>query len=171
MATRRVRDADQQATYAAELQVRVLLDTAVAVDDWSFDFHGYNMTLPMERKFTCIESVRSYIDKVCALRSVRDKFPGFSAPSVREMKKDARRAYYQMGVINVSVENRGLKDPQLRELTVLHELAHHFAPGDAHGAEFRGAFVFLVRECMGQELAMVLGEQFYEQVGKPFAVI
>jgi putative metallohydrolase (TIGR04338 family) len=44
----------------------------------------------------------------------------------------------------------------MRELVILHELAHHLAPGDAHGAAFVARFVHLVGELIGDEAAFLL---------------
>lgn len=162
-------DRDKNAVYAAEQQVRQLMDTAEEVDDWTLDFHGYTMTLPQERKFADLASIERYYGQVCTLTRVQERWPGVKAPKVAERT--------EMGAAHYETWNRTVKIPMKwngrwaqRELVVLHELAHHMTPYDGHGAEFRGAYVFLVGVCMGQEIGMVLGEQMYEQVGTPFPV-
>jgi hypothetical protein len=164
-----MRDPDKEAAYTAEQQVRELMDMAVEVEDWTFDFHGYTMQLPQERKFASLESIRSYVNAVCNLSQVRARFPGRGTPKVAEHDYIDIASYtHHDETINI----RTHKDSkwQQRELIVLHELAHHMAKGDGHGPEWRGAFVFLIDECMGRQMAMVMGEQFYAQVGAPFAV-
>jgi putative metallohydrolase (TIGR04338 family) len=44
----------------------------------------------------------------------------------------------------------------MRELVVLHELAHHLTPGDQHGSAFVATFVELVAELVGTEAAFLL---------------
>jgi hypothetical protein len=45
-------------------------------------------------------------------------------------------------------------------LTVLHELAHLYSPGDRHGAKFCAAYVLLVRQFVGEEAANMLTGDF-----------
>jgi putative metallohydrolase (TIGR04338 family) len=51
----------------------------------------------------------------------------------------------------------------MRELVVLHELAHHLTPDDpGHGAQFVGALLTLVAEIIGPEAALVLQAALHE---------
>ncbi len=45
----------------------------------------------------------------------------------------------------------------MREVVILHEIAHHLTPGgDAHGLKFRAAFLHLVTEIIGPEAGFAL---------------
>lgn len=165
-------DPDQKMTYAAEHQVCRLMDTAVEVEDWFIDFHGYRMELPQERKFADLASIQRYYEQVVQLDKVQERFPGIVAPKVRE-RATMDHAHYSPLEQAVYIPMKWNGRWAQRELVVLHELAHHFTPVmcESHGAEFRGAYVFLVQAAMGQSMALVLGEQMVEQVGKPWRLV
>ena len=79
---RRGVDPDKDDVYAAEWQMRAVLDLANQVEDRTYNFHGHMMELPDERKFADLESIQRYYDAVCQLDAVQKEWPGVKAPEV-----------------------------------------------------------------------------------------
>jgi putative metallohydrolase (TIGR04338 family) len=147
-----------------------------------FQVAGSSVVLPVERKFANLADVQGYVDLVLAAEGLPQMV------RVRD-RKCAGKAHYQgtpgttgnvdtyEGVIAVP-----LKDYRIsREMTVLHELAHHVTalaylkalrawvpfpvPGGkrvglpsytAHGPEFRQSFLGLLDRHMACEVAFAL---------------
>ncbi|MGZ8803171.1 MAG: TIGR04338 family metallohydrolase [Mycobacterium sp.] len=151
------RDAQRARVYAAEEFVRTLFDRTAEHGDPVVDFFGTRLTLPPEARFASAEAVQRYVDDVLAHQAVRGRWPAAASLRVRP-RKGAAAAHYQ------SVENdatiavpEGRTVWALRELVVLHEIAHHLADSDPpHGAEFVAAFCELAATVMGAEVAYVL---------------
>ena len=140
--------ADQtKQVYSAERAVRGVLDRVAASEDpITVTVAGSSLVIPLERKFGRIEDIQCYVDRVC------DKV-GCTPPRVRP-RKSIKSAHYQGGEIAIPTnENQaaGKSGWAMREIVVLHELAHHLTRGDSHGGQFVGAFLKLIREFMGQE--------------------
>lgn len=156
-------DTDKKKAYHAEFDLRAIYDLADKVSDWSYDFYGYTMTLPRERKFGDLDSIRNYYKKVLELTSVREAFPGKAAPGVA-FTHGTQHAYHRSGTVYFNDKNRGGRW-QMREIVVLHELAHYLSPVSGHGPEFRGVFAFLTGAVMGPETEMLLGSLFHQYCG------
>lgn len=148
-----MRDTQRAKVYAAEEFVRTLFDRAAQHGSRSIDFFGTALTLPPEARFASVESVRRYVDDVLALTAVRDRWPDAAQVAVRA-RRGQTAAHYESGTIAVP-EKHGTW--ALRELVVLHELAHHLAGGGAaHGREFVGTMTELAGWVMGPEAQHVL---------------
>lgn len=144
-------DRDRAAVYAAEDQLVAALDRGGT--DATVDFFGSHLTLPAERKFADLDSVRRYLENVVKLPAVGARWPNASAPTVRN-RKGPRKAHYADGVIALPIDERWAA----RESVVLHELAHHFTIHDvasAHDAVFVTAYVFLLESVMGFEVGLL----------------
>ena len=121
---------------------------------------GSHLTLPPERKFASLESVQTYVDAVLALGWIRARWTRAAAPVFVRSRAGQAKAHYERfpGMIAVPLHEGGTAWA-LRELVVLHELAHHLA-ADAdevpHGAEFTGRMVELVGGIVGEEAAFLL---------------
>ena len=157
------RDAQRAAVYAAEQFVRTLFDRADEHGSRAVDFFGTALTLPPEGRFGSVAAVGEYVDKVMALPAVRDRWP-VAPVRVRE-RRGATAAHYETGdgtaVIAVPEEPTRWA---LRELVVLHEIAHHLCPaGPAHGGEFVSAFCELAGMVMGPEVGHVLRVVYVKQ--------
>lgn len=149
--------------YASELHLRQVLDIADETEERTYDFYGYSMQLPETRKFWTLESVAAYYQRVCSLAQVQRNWPGIEAPAVRPRKGGSVAHYEQLTqTVAIYIANRAAAIP---ELLVLHELAHHLEH-DGHGPLFRGAFIFLVQEAIGPELAMILAAGYVEETGE-----
>ncbi|WNG82285.1 TIGR04338 family metallohydrolase [Mycobacterium sp. ITM-2016-00316] len=148
-----MRDSQRVKVYAAEEFVRTLFDRVAQHGNGSIDFFGTALTLPPEARFASVESVRRYVDDVLAMPAVRERWPGAGQLAVRA-RRGQTAAHYESGTIAVPA---GDSTWALREMVVLHEIAHHLAgPGAPHGREFVGAMTELAGWVMGPEVQHVL---------------
>ena len=146
------RDRDRAAVYAAEDQFVATLERAGA--GAAIEFFGSTLTIPAERKFADLDSVRRYLETVCALPAVTMRWPDVAVPSVRE-RRGPRQAHYCDGVIALPIGERWAG----RESVVLHELAHHLVQAEAataHDTVFVSAYVVLIEAAMGPEAALLM---------------
>jgi putative metallohydrolase (TIGR04338 family) len=89
---------------------------------------------------------------------VRRQWPATSPLTVRE-RRAATAAHYEQrdGIGVIAVPDRGTADWAMRELVVLHEVAHHLSDaGPAHGPAFVATMCTLAELVMGPELGHVL---------------
>ena len=151
------RDTQRSKVYAAEEFVRTLFDRAGERGNCAIEFFGTNLTLPPEARFSSVETVQRYVDDVLALRSVRERWPGAAALTVRP-RRGLTAAHYERDAegATIAVPERRTSWA-LRELVVLHEVAHHLCDADPpHGPEFVATFCELAEAVMGPEVAHVL---------------
>lgn len=146
------RDSQRSKVYGAEEFARTLFDRAAEHGSGVIDFFGTSLTLPPEARFGSVADVQRYVDQVLAMPSVQA-----SALTVRP-RRGAKAAHYEnrdgTGVIAVPEQTTRWA---LRELVVLHEVAHHLSPVDpAHGPQFAATFVELAGTVMGPEAGHVL---------------
>ncbi|BBX64572.1 hypothetical protein MSAS_37460 [Mycobacterium saskatchewanense] len=152
------RDSQRAKVYAAEEFVRTLFDRAAEHGSPAVEFFGTQLTLPPEGRFGSIASVQRYVDDVLALPGVRRQWPDASPLSVRP-RRAASAAHYESrdGAGVIAVPDRGTADWALRELVVLHEVAHHLCQAEPpHGPHFVATFCELAELVMGPELGHVL---------------
>ena len=151
------RDTQRAKVYAAEEFVRTLFDRAAEHGNRVVDFFGTQLTLPPEGRFASAAAVQSYVDDVLAHPAVRDRWPGAWALTVRA-RRGTTAAHYECSEDDavIAVPDR-LANWALRELVVLHEIAHHLNDAEpAHGPEFVGTFCELADAVMGPEVGHVL---------------
>lgn len=146
------RDTQRAKVYAAEAFVRTVFDRAAENGSAAIDFFGEPITLPPEAKFSSVAAVQGYVDRVLSL--VGDRWP---APAVRvRARRGATAAHYESITATIAVPERQTRWA-LRELVVLHEIAHHLSPQPpAHGRAFTAAFCELAATVMGPEAGHVL---------------
>ena len=153
------RDAQRSRVYAAEGFVRTLFDHAAQHSSRTIDFFGESITLPPEARFGSVESVARYIVDVLALPAVAAIRPNPGPLAVR-VRRGATAAHYEHhGPAAVIAVPDGLDGRwAMRELVVLHEVAHHLcgSDGHAHGREFVATFCALASAVMGPEVGHVL---------------
>ena len=151
------RDTQRSKVYAAEEFVRTLFDRAGEHGNRTIEFFGTNLTLPPEARFASVETVQRYVDDVLALGSVRARWPA-AAPLTARPRRGVTAAHYERdddGAAIAVPERR--TNWALRELVVLHEVAHHLCDADPpHGPEFVATFCELAEAVMGPEVAHVL---------------
>lgn len=150
-AARSVRDTGRAAVYQAELQVRAALERAAG---GRLDFFGSQLQLPVERRFSNLDEVRTYLHECQRDPRVVAGYGDHPQVGVRPRAGD-QQAHYSAGVIAIPVAS----DWAMREMVVLHELAHHLAWSDSapsHGPAFRSAYLELVEWFIGAEVALIL---------------
>lgn len=151
------RDVQRAKVYAAEEFVRMLFDRAAERGSRAMEFFGTELTLPPEARFASVASIQRYVDDVLALPAVRQRWAGVSPLSVRA-RRGVTAAHYEnrdgAGVIAVPDVGVGWA---MRELVVLHEVAHHLChTPPAHGPQFVATLCALAELVMGAELGHVL---------------
>jgi putative metallohydrolase (TIGR04338 family) len=152
------RDSQRSRVYAAEEFVRTLFDRAAQHSSRSIDFFGAQLTLPPEGRFASMASVQRYVDEVLALPAVAARWPAPGPLSVRA-RRAASAAHYENidGTGVIAVPDRTSADWAMRELVLLHEIAHHLThEGAAHGPGFTATFCDLAAVVMGPEVGHVL---------------
>ncbi|MFY9335689.1 MAG: TIGR04338 family metallohydrolase [Mycobacterium sp.] len=153
------RDTQRSRVYAAEEFVRTLFDRAAQHNSRAIDFFGESITLPAEARFGSVASVQRYVDEVLALPAVAGLQPGAGRITVRS-RRSATAAHYEgaAGAGVIAVADRLSADWALRELVILHEVAHHLCGPDAaaHGPRFTATFCALATAVMGPEAGHVL---------------
>jgi putative metallohydrolase (TIGR04338 family) len=151
------RDAQRAKVYAAEQFVRTLFDRVREHGNGTVEFFGANITLPPEARFASVDSVQRYVDDVLGLPSVRTRWPGAGVLAVRA-RRGVTAAHYEYDghLATIAVPDRH-STWALRELVVLHEIAHHLCRSEPpHGPEFVAEFCELTEAVMGAEVAHVL---------------
>lgn len=152
------RDTQRSRVYAAEEFVRTVFDRAAEHGSGAIDFFGDPITLPPEARFGSVESVQRYVDEVLCLPAVAQRWPGTGPVRVRP-RRSATAAHYENGdgQAVIAVPERA-SNWALRELVVLHEVAHHLCDGSgpAHGPRFTETFCALAAAVMGPEAGHVL---------------
>ncbi|HEX2213275.1 MAG TPA: TIGR04338 family metallohydrolase, partial [Mycobacterium sp.] len=151
------RDSQRAKVYAAEQFVRTMFDRATERGNPAVEFFGTALTLPPEARFASAATVQSYVDDVLAHPAVRQRWPGAEPLRVRP-RRGVTAAHYERSergaVVAVPDDRSGWA---LRELVVLHEIAHHLCEADPpHGHEFVATFCELAGAVMGAEVAHVL---------------
>ncbi|CAM4257568.1 hypothetical protein MB901379_00339 [Mycobacterium basiliense] len=152
------RDSQRAKVYAAEEFARTLFDRAAEHGSPSVEFFGTQLTLPPEGRFASVASVQRYVDDVLAMTSVRQEWPRVAPLRVRT-RRAASAAHYENrdGTATIAVPDRGTADWAMRELVVLHEVAHHLCQATPpHGRDFVSTMCRLTELVMGPEAGHVL---------------
>ena len=115
------------------------------------------LTLPPEGRFASAPSVQRYVDEVLAHPAVRAHWPAVGALTVRT-RRGTTAAHYELCDDGATIAVPDLRSTwALRELVVLHEMAHHLSNAEPpHGPEFVATFCELAEAVMGPEVAHVL---------------
>jgi putative metallohydrolase (TIGR04338 family) len=152
-----LRDFQRSRVYDAEHLVHRIFDRSVEYP--VIEVAGSHLTLPVERKFGSIEAVASYVEQVLALGWVRATWDRARRPVVVRERAGAGQAHYERaGSIMAVPGHRVGSGWALRELVILHELAHHLAESVeiAHGGAFVDRLLTLVDGVVGPEAALLL---------------
>jgi putative metallohydrolase (TIGR04338 family) len=152
------RDSQRAKVYAAEEFVRTLFDRAAEHGSRSVEFFGAQLTLPPEARFGSVSAVQRYVDEVLALPAVRRQWPKVAALTVRA-RRAATAAHYENrdGTGVIAVPDLSAADWAMRELVVLHEIAHHLCDArPPHGPQYVATMCALAELVMGPELGHVL---------------
>ncbi|ETW24842.1 TIGR04338 family metallohydrolase [Mycobacterium gastri] len=152
------RDCQRAKVYAAEEFVRILFDRAAEHGSPAVEFFGTQLTLPPEGRFGSVASVQRYVDDVLALPVVRQHWPQVAPLRVRA-RRAATAAHYENrdGAAVIAVPDLDAADWAMRELVVLHEIAHHLCQvPPPHGPQFVATICTLTELVMGPEVGHVL---------------
>jgi len=152
------RDAQRSKVYAAEDFVRTLFDRAAEHGSSTVHFFGAQLTLPPEARFGSLDAVQRYVDDVLALPAVRRQWDEVAPLRVRT-RRAATAAHYENrdGTGVIAVPDRNDADWAMRELVVLHEVAHHLCDEQPpHGSQYVTTLCILAGLVMGPEVGHVL---------------
>ncbi|MBY4126933.1 TIGR04338 family metallohydrolase [Rhodococcus fascians] len=155
----RPRDAQRSAVYDAEQLVRTMFDRAEERDNRVVTVMGSQVTLPIERKFASLTSVQTYVDAVLAMDWIAATWPNVGRVITVRARSGSGAAHYERDTATIAVPlHQGNRAWALRELVVLHEMAHHFGDEDEqqHGGAFVDRYITLVSEIVGSEAGFVL---------------
>ncbi|MCT7658927.1 TIGR04338 family metallohydrolase [Mycobacterium deserti] len=148
------RDIQRAKVYAAEEFVRTLFDRAAEHGTRAIEFFGTQMTLPPEARFATVAAVQRYVDDVLSL--VGSRWPAAGPLTVRA-RRGTTAAHYERDENAATIAVPARTSWALRELVVLHEVAHHLEPCDPpHGPQFVATFCELAEAVMGPEVGHVL---------------
>jgi putative metallohydrolase (TIGR04338 family) len=125
---------------------------------------GSRVVVPEDRKFGDIDSVQRYVDAVLQLGWVLRLAADRAGLPVRvRARAGATRAEYDWTTHTIAVPPHRVGGRwAMRELVILHEVAHHLTSGEPHGAAFVATFVRLVDELVGTEAAFLLRSSLLE---------
>lgn len=156
-----MRDGQRAKVYDAEQLVRGVFERADEYGHRTVELYGSQLTLPVERRFASVDSIQRYCDAVLDLNWVAARWGHAAGPVQVRARAGAAAAHYEPdGAVLAVPANRTGGDWALRELVVLHELAHHMEPelGDraAHGPRFCARYVELVDGVVGPEASLLL---------------
>lgn len=153
-----VRDAQRSKVYAAEEFVRTLFDRAAEHGSNSVNFFGTQLTLPPEARFGSLDAVQRYVDDVLALPALRRQWQDVAPLRVRARRASTAAHYESHGGTGViAVPDRSDADWAMRELVVLHEIAHHLCDEQPpHGSQYVTTLCTLAELVMGPEVGHVL---------------
>ncbi len=156
------RDANRARVYEAEGLALRLMERAGGAH--TVQIAGTELTVPAEARFGSLEAVRAYTDDVLALRAVRDRFSRAEQPVRFRRRRGDRAAHYERAAAVIALPDSAGGTWALRELVVLHEIAHHLddrvpdGNGDespVHGPQFVQALIDLVGLVMGPEVGLL----------------
>jgi putative metallohydrolase (TIGR04338 family) len=164
------RDVQVSKVYEAELFVRRILESLAKTDSRTFDFYGSSLLVPVERKFGDLDGVQRYIDAVLDLNWVKADYARAERPVTVRARQGSRFAHYEpWGAVIAVPPHKGGTSWAMREIVILHELAHHLTrSAQAHGPEFAQTMLKLVTELIGPEVGLLLTDA-YTQHGVRFA--
>ena len=149
-------DRQRARVYEAESVVHRLIDRRG--DFAVIEVYGSRVVVPDDRKFGDIGAVQSYVDAVLALDWVRRAAPERATTPVRvRARAGATKAEYEALTNTIAVPTHRIGGGwAMRELVVLHEIAHHLTGGADHGPEFVAMLLDLVEELVGFEAGFLL---------------
>jgi putative metallohydrolase (TIGR04338 family) len=152
-----LRDFQRSRVYDAEHLVHRIFDRSGQFP--VIEVAGSRLTLPIERRFGSIDAVQRYSDQLLALDQIRQRWNRAAVPVVVRERAGAAQAHYQrVGSVMAVPGHRSGSAWAMRELVILHELAHHLAPDVevAHGGTFVERMIALVDEIIGPEAGFLL---------------
>lgn len=153
MTTRR--DIQMGRVYQAETILGNMLTNCAKSGNPEVTIGGITVTLPPEARFGSVQSVQDYTNRVLTHPAVMNRF-GRPAPISVRARRGTTRAHYEPGAV-IAIPEHGT-GWALREIVVLHEIAHHLdtSSGPAHGPDFVDIYLTLLELVIGPEAALVM---------------
>ena len=151
------RDRQRGQVYEAENLVHRIFDRSAEFP--VVEVAGSRLTLPVERHFATLQSVQSYLDAVLESAPVRRTWSRAAVAVAARERSGQQQADYQRLTAVIAVPlHSGNRAWALRELVILHELAHHLADSDEepHGPGFAGRLISLISVVIGEEAGFLL---------------
>ena len=150
------RDEQKSRVYEAEGVLARMIDRRT--DFPVVEAFGSRVAVPDDRKFGDIASVQRYVDAVLVLDWVRHLAPARAGLVVRvRARAGATKAEYEFATHTIAVPPHRVGGRwAMRELVVLHEVAHHLSAEPGHGPEFVTCLLALVEEIVGTEAGFLL---------------
>lgn len=150
-----VRDSGRSRLYDAERLVHRMFERAGSAR--TVQIAETELTLPTEVLFSSVDSVRDYVGRVLAMESVRQRFPRADLPVSVRARRGHRAAEYRRYSGEIAIPESRDGRWALRELVILHEVAHHLddGTGAAHGRGFALTLTELVGAVLGPEAGFV----------------
>lgn len=139
-----MRDSQREKVYQAEYRLRDLFTTAEKLGNPMATLDGIPLVLPPEARFGDIASIQHYCDRVLAMLS-------HETPVHVRQRRGGAFATYKGGVIAICPQGSRWA---MREIVVLHEVAHHLSVGHQHGPQFVAAFNRVLTEVMGPQVGL-----------------
>ena len=152
------KDSLRESVYQAERQVFHVLERPGDVD-----FFGSKLTIAPEVWFKSIEEIQTYVNN--AIEAIASDWVGLTPVLVRQRKGQTKAHYeYENQTIAIPTQTNWA----MREMVVLHEIAHHLTwfdepRAEAHGLEYVANYLYLVSQFMGEEVALLLTAAFEGQ--------
>lgn len=150
-------DRQRSRVYNAEQELRLTLSHGGTIT-----FFGSTLSVPVERRFGDLASIRRYLDQVLAFAPVARLSRAHLPVGLRE-RRGAAKAHYEHDTDTIAIPTTREGAWALREVVVLHELAHHLCGASGHGREFTSYFLYLLDVVIGAEAAHMLRVAFYER--------
>jgi putative metallohydrolase (TIGR04338 family) len=152
-----VRDTQRQRLYDAEQQILGQLAFAAA-GARTVEAAGSTLTVPLELRFGTLRAVQDYVAALQASAGFAALFPRAAGVPLTIRRRAGGRAAHYEPPGTIALHEGG---HSLRELVVLHEVAHHgqhhdLPPGPAHGPAFASALTRLVGLAVGPEVELLL---------------
>lgn len=154
------KDVDRVKVYRAEQQIA----GAFSSSSGNFDFFGSKLFVQPETIFQNIGEVDTYV------KAVLNRYTKRSDHALKPVKVRARKgnleAHYEFESTTIAIPTGS--NWAMRELVVLHEVAHHItwqtnARVAAHGIEFLNTYLELVSAELGLEASLLLRTAFDSQ--------
>lgn len=150
------RDDQRHKVYAAENILARLYTNTVSAQNPVVTINGVTVTLPPEAKFGSVESIQAYVDRVMAMPAVQEAHPVRSQLPVRvRARRGAKAAHCDRALREIAIPDKRDGVWAMRELVVLHELAHHLAPRGGHGPHFVDTLLTLFTLVLGPETGLI----------------
>lgn len=160
----RPRDSQRSRVYAAEDFWAAQLDAARLGAEQA-TIAGSSVVLPGERRFGTLAGAQDYTAALLADPRVVAVAGALPAPALRTRRGATRAHWEPPGVIALPVPRHG--EPWgLREVVLLHELAHHVGEttglARGHGAPFPALVALLAGAALGEEAVLALRVSYGE---------